>query len=96
MPEAINEFFKKNNLSMDDIDYFVLHQANEFINKSIQRLLKIPNQKIFNQMQSTGNTSSSSIPIVLSNNSSKLSKGKNILLAGFGGGLSWGVCLINK
>ncbi len=96
VPEAINEFLKKNNLSMDDIDYFVFHQANEFINKSIQRLLKIPNQKIFNQMQSTGNTSSSSIPIVLSNNSSKLSKGKNILLAGFGGGLSWGVCLINK
>ena len=96
VPEAIYEFLNKNNLKINEIDYFVFHQANEFINKSIQRLLKIPDKKIFNQMQFTGNTSSSSIPIVLSNNFSRLSKGKNILLAGFGGGLSWGVCLIKK
>ena len=96
VPEAINNFLYKNNLKLDDIDYFVFHQANEFINKSIQRLLNIPDKKIFNQMQTTGNTSSSSIPIVLSNNFSQLLQGKNILLVGFGGGLSWGVCLIKK
>ena len=47
-------------------------------------------------MKNTGNTASSSIPIVLSKNFNKIASGKNILLIGFGGGLSWGVCLIKK
>ncbi len=47
VPEAIYEFLNKNNLKINEIDYFVFHQANEFINKSIQRLLKIPDKKNF-------------------------------------------------
>ena len=96
VPIAINEFLKKNNLKFAKIDHFVFHQANEFITKSLQRILNIPDDKVFNEMHSTGNTSSSSIPIVLSKNFNKLSSKKNVLLIGFGGGLSWGVCLIKR
>ena len=81
-----------------DLKYpeFSSHQANEFITKSLQRILNIPDDKVFNEMHGTGNTSSSSIPIVLSKNFNKLSSKKNVLLIGFGGGLSWGVCLIKR
>jgi len=96
VPVAIDEFLKKNNLKLGQIDHFVFHQANEFITKSLQRILNIPDNKVFNEMHSTGNTSSSSIPIVLSKNFNKLASKKNILLIGFGGGLSWGVCLIKR
>ena len=96
VPEAINEFLKKNNLKLNKINYFIFHQANEFIIKSLQRKLKISDNKIFIDMKNTGNTSSSSIPIVLSKNFDEILPGKNILLVGFGGGLSWGVCLIKK
>ena len=96
VPEAINEFLKKNNLKLNKINYFIFHQANEFIIKSLQRKLKISDNKIFIDMKNTGNTSSSSIPIVLSKNFNEILPGKNILLVGFGGGLSWGVCLIKK
>ena len=96
VPVAIDEFLKKNNLKFNKIDHFVFHQANEFITKSLQRILNIPDDKVFNEMHSTGNTSSSSIPIVLSKNFNKLASKKKILLIGFGGGLSWGVCLIKR
>ena len=96
VPEAINEFLKKNNLKLNKINYFIFHQANEFIIKSLQRKLTIPDNKIINDMKNTGNTASSSIPIVLSKNFDNISSGKNILLIGFGGGLSWGVCLIEN
>ena len=96
VPVAINHFLKKNQLSLNKIDYFVLHQANEFIIKSLQRKLGIPESKIFINMKHIGNTVSSSIPIVLNINSKKILKGKKTLLIGFGGGLSWGLCLIKR
>jgi len=96
VPDAINEFLKKNNLKLNKINHFIFHQANEFIIKSLQQKMGISDSKIFIDMQNTGNTASSSIPIVLSKNFNKISSGKNILLIGFGGGLSWGVCLIKK
>ena len=96
VPDAINEFLKKNNLKLNKINHFIFHQANEFMIKKLQQLLNIPDYKVFIDMKNTGNTSSSSIPIVLSKNFNKVSSGKNILLIGFGGGLSWGICLVKK
>ena len=94
--KKLAKILKKNNLKLNKINHFIFHQANEFIIKSLQRKLKIPDNKVFFDMKNTGNTSSSSIPIVLSKNFYKISSGKNILLIGFGGGLSWGVCLIKN
>jgi len=96
IPDAIKNYLKKNNLKLSKIDYFIFHQANKFIIKSLQRKLDISDKKVFIEMANTGNTVSSSIPLVLSKKFNKIPKGKNVLLIGFGGGLSWGVCLIKK
>ena len=91
VPLAINEYLKKNRTTLDKIDYFVFHQANKFIIKGLQSKLKIPSSKLLMNMSHVGNTSSSSIPIVLSKFLDKIPRNKNLLLIGFGGGLSWGI-----
>lgn len=96
VPFVVKDYLKKNSLSVDKIDYFVFHQANEYIINNLQLKLKIPKEKLLMNMLNIGNTSSSSIPIVLSKYLSKIKKNKIILLIGFGGGLSWGVCSIRS
>jgi 3-oxoacyl-[acyl-carrier-protein] synthase III len=96
VPPVVKEYLIKNSLTIDKIDYFVFHQANEYIINNLQIKLKIPKEKLLMNMSSIGNTSSSSIPIVLSKYLDKIQKNKKILLIGFGGGLSWGVCLIKS
>ena len=94
--KKLAKILKKNNLKLNKINHFIFHQANEFIIKSLQRKLEIPDSKMFIDMKNTGNTASSSIPMVLSKNFNKISSGKKILLIGFDDGLSWGVCLVKK
>ena len=96
VPFVVNEYLKKNSLTINKIDYFVFHQANEYIINNLQIKLKIPKNKLLMNMLNIGNTSSSSIPIVLSKYLDKIKKNKKILLIGFGGGLSWGVCSIKS
>lgn len=96
IPQAINLFLKKNNLTIHKIDYFVFHQANDFIVKNLALKLKLNNEKILMSMENTGNTVSSTIPIVLMKKKKFIEKNKKILLIGFGGGLSWGIQLIKK
>ncbi len=81
---------------MNNVDYFIFHQANEYIIRNLQLKLQIPNKKILMNMLNIGNTVSSSIPIVLHKNLERIPPKKSILLVGFGGGLSWGMCLIKK
>ncbi len=96
VPEAINQYLKKNNILLNNVDYFIFHQANEYIIRNLQLKLQIPNKKILMNMLNIGNTVSSSIPIVLHKNLERIPPKKSILLVGFGGGLSWGMCLIKK
>ena len=96
IPKSIYTFLKRNNLNINKINYFIFHQANEFIIKSLQKKIKIPDQKIVIDVKSIGNTVSGTIPIILSRNIRKIQSGKYALLIGFGVGLSWGVTLIKK
>ncbi len=96
IPLAIHQFLKKNKLKINDVDYFVFHQANDFIIKSLIIKLNLDKKKILMSMKNTGNTVSSTIPIVLKNKMKEIRKNKKILLIGFGGGLSWGIQLINR
>ena len=96
IPNQIQIFLKKNKIKFNQIDYFVFHQANKFMLKGLQRKMKIPNNRIIIDMKNTGNTTSSSIPIVMKKYEKKFQKGNKILLAGFGGGLTWGICLLKK
>ena len=82
--------------TMDDVKYFVLHQANYRIVESVAKRLKQPLEKFPMNMDRYGNTSGASIPLLLDelNREGKLKHGDKIVLAGFGAGLTWGAALI--
>lgn len=90
--EVIEYFLKKFSLAPDDIKYIFLHQANLRITESVALKTKIPLEKYYSTIQEYGNTSSASIPLGMFKAfcEKKLQKGDNILLVGFGGGLTWG------
>ena len=83
-------------VTLDDIDHFVLHQANIRILDYAARRLKVPKERFFVNINKIGNTSAASVPIALAqlNESGKLKAGDLVVMSAFGGGLSSGVCLI--
>jgi 3-oxoacyl-[acyl-carrier-protein] synthase-3 len=91
VPAIINDILERNNLAMQDIDLFVLHQANNFLNAQIPKLLKADPDKFYNNITFTGNTVQATIPIALKAalDEGKIKPGMKVLVAGFGIGLSW-------
>ena len=96
VPEAVKEVLKKNNMTAEEIDYFILHQANKRIVEAVAKRLDVSIDKFPMNLQEYGNTSSASIPILLDEMSrdGRLKKGQKIILAGFGAGLSWGATIL--
>lgn len=96
VPEAIREVLEKNDIAAEDIDHFILHQANKRIVEAVAKRLGVPVDKFPMNLQEYGNTSSASIPILLDemNRGGRLKKGQKIILAGFGAGLSWGASIL--
>lgn len=96
IPIIVDEVLKKNNLKKEDIDYFVFHQANKHILNRQREMLDIPEEKFYINLENTGNTVSSTIPIALKDliDANKIKKGQKIMLVGFGVGLSWGATII--
>ena len=96
VPEAIRRVLEKNNLKTEEIDWFILHQANRRIVEAAARRLGMGIERFPMNLQEYGNTSSASIPILLHemNRNGKLKKGQKLVLAGFGAGLSWGASVL--
>lgn len=94
----ISEVIDKSPYELSDIDYFLLHQANMRIIKSIAKKMKLPEERFLMNMMSYGNTSGASIPILLDEAIEKqqlsIGSGQKLVLTGFGGGLTWGSLLI--
>lgn len=97
VPEAILEVLDKNNIKKEDIDCYLLHQANRRIVEAVAKRMGEPIEKFPMNLQEYGNTSSASIPILLDELSreGKLKSGKHIVLAGFGAGLTWGASIMD-
>jgi len=95
-PEVIIEGLKHNNLSTDDIDLLVPHQANVRISKMIQKKLNLNDEQVISNIHKYGNTTAASIPIALCEtiNNNKLKKGDILVLAAFGSGFSWGSAIL--
>ena len=93
VPESILELLDSSGVKAEDVDHFVLHQANARIITKIAKRMKIPVDKFYMNMDKYGNTSAASIPIALSELQDKLA-GKKVVIAGFGGGLTYGSSLI--
>lgn len=96
VPSVIQEILEKNQVDIDNIPYFVLHQANARIIDVVAKRLKVDKNRIPKNMMEYGNTSSASIPILLDEliEAGTLKKGQKIVMAGFGAGLSWGGTIV--
>lgn len=91
VPAMIAELLEKSGLTIDDIDLFVFHQPNEFLNETLRKKIGIPTEKFVHHFANTGNTVQATIPIALHHlrSTGKLQSGSVVLLAGYGVGLSW-------
>ncbi len=96
VPEVIRELLEQERIKTEEIDYFILHQANARIVSAVAKRLGIGMDKFPMNIAEYGNTSSASIPILLDelNRAGRLERGMKLVLAGFGGGLSYGASLI--
>ena len=96
MEESIVEILEKENIKIEEIDAIIPHQANLRIIDYVGKRLGIPREKFVTNLQNYGNTSGASIPIALCEaiDDGKAKRGDNIIMVGFGGGLTWGAALI--
>lgn len=96
VPTSIQDILVLNKLCIEDVSYFVLHQASQLALDSLRKSLGVPSEKVIIDMSDTGNLVSSSIPVVLKRSMGRglFKKGDRIILGGFGVGLSWGTVLV--
>jgi len=87
---------EKAGLSLEDIDFLVPHQANMRIISSAAKKLKLPMERVQVNLDAYGNMSAASIPVALDEalRSGKIKEGDKTVLVGFGGGLTWGACVV--
>jgi 3-oxoacyl-[acyl-carrier-protein] synthase-3 len=97
VPKAADALLLKAGKTKEDIDFFVLHQANKFMLEALRKKLKAPPEKLPMLMEDCGNTVSSTIPIALFklHQQGRLKAGHQLMLIGFGVGYSWAACLLH-
>lgn len=95
VPEVIEKALFRANLTVDKIDWLLMHQANQRILNAVADRLHIPAEKVISNLANYGNTSAASIPIALDEavRSGKILSGDIIVSAGFGAGLNWGAAI---
>jgi 3-oxoacyl-[acyl-carrier-protein] synthase III len=96
VPASVKRIMKKEGLKKEDIDFYVFHQANQFMLDFLVKLMKVDKEKFYMNFADTGNTVSASIPIAFKRamNEGMVKPNQTILLCGFGVGLSWGTTVI--
>ncbi len=96
VPVLVRDFLTLQKLTVADIDLVVFHQASQVTLDALTRMLRIPSEKLFNNLSEVGNTVSASIPLALREAEQRgvLTQGMLVLVVGFGVGLSWGAGLI--
>jgi 3-oxoacyl-[acyl-carrier-protein] synthase-3 len=94
IPKIVNNFLEKLNITVSSFDCFVFHQANQMMLDKIYKKLNIDKNKTLHSLNKFGNTSSATIPLTLVTNMNSIKKESNLMICGFGIGLSWGVSYI--
>lgn len=92
VPDMMQQILRKNNLTLDSVDYFLFHQANKFMLDTIRKVCSLSKDRFYVNLEETGNTVSSTIMIGLKNilDAGMISSGMQLMVTGFGVGLSWG------
>jgi len=96
VPIILDNLFRKTNYSSDEVDWLLLHQANQRILDAVGDRLKIPREKILSNLAKYGNTSAATIPLMMDEaiRNNTIQQNDIIATSGFGAGLSWGAALI--
>ena len=96
IPRLINQILEKEHFSKEQVDYYVFHQANKFMLNTIRKICVLPKEKFYVNLEETGNTVSSTVLIGLKDcmMNESIHSGMNVMVTGFGVGLSWGGCML--
>jgi len=84
------KILERNNLTGEDVDYLLPHQANLRIIDATANRMNLSEDKVLKNIHRYGNTTSATLPLLLSDFESKFKKGDNLVFAAFGGGFTWG------
>lgn len=90
LADVCEKVMKRNNLSPEDVNWLVPHQANKRIIDAAALRMKLPEDKVMINIHKYGNTTSATLPLCLSDYEKQLKKGDNLIFASFGGGFTWG------
>ncbi|MGX7667671.1 beta-ketoacyl-ACP synthase III [Flavobacterium pedocola] len=90
MADVSEKIMERNNLSKDDVNWLVAHQANKRIIDATANRMGLDDEKVLVNIHRYGNTTSATLPLLLSDFETQLKKGDNIIFAAFGGGFTWG------
>ncbi|MBT3588924.1 MAG: ketoacyl-ACP synthase III [Flavobacteriaceae bacterium] len=90
MADVSEKILKRNNLTGDDIQWLVPHQANNRIIEATSKRMNLPDGKVMKNIYKYGNTTSATLPLCLFDYEKKLKKGDKLVFAAFGGGFTWG------
>jgi 3-oxoacyl-[acyl-carrier-protein] synthase-3 len=96
VPESVNSLLAKSGKAIQDVDYFVFHQANRFMLDRLRAKMKLPEEKFCVELENCGNTVSSTIPIALERAMERgvVREGARVMLVGFGVGYSWAATMV--
>jgi 3-oxoacyl-[acyl-carrier-protein] synthase-3 len=97
VPPAVERTINHAGMNIDDINYFVFHQANRMINETIRKKLRLSEDRVPSTLKEFGNTSGASIPVTITARlrEAMQNQTRRLLLSGFGIGLSWGTCILD-
>ena len=90
MADVSEKIMQRNNLTKDDVNWLIAHQANKRIIDATANRMELEEEKVLINIQKYGNTTSATLPLLLSDFESKFKKGDNLIFAAFGGGFTWG------
>lgn len=92
VPAMMKDILAKNKITSENVDYYVFHQANKFMLNTIRKVCVLPKDKFYVNLEETGNTVSSTVMIGLKQcvEAGTIHEGMNVMISGFGVGLSWG------
>lgn len=98
MPAAVNEVCEKAGIALDEVDLLIPHQANLRISEGVQRALKLPDERVYNNIQRYGNTTAATIPIAYDEcrKSGRVKQGDLLCFVGLGAGFHWGAALMRE
>ena len=96
MPEVTEQSLERNGHTLEDLDLLIMHQANLRINEAAQKVLGLPDERVHNNVQKYGNTTSATLPLCFyeARECGKAEPGSLVAFAALGAGLHWGAVLL--